>query len=166
MQIAFLTLFLGLVTGPQAVAVDPGAGVAAVELVLDGRGVARLEHAPWSATVDFGPALLPHRLEARGLAADGSEVARTDQWVNLPRPQAEVDIVLEGSGAARAPRGSPGTASPARPRPSSSSASTACRWRSMRGHRRPSRSREPARRTCCPPGCASRTAPRRAKTSC
>ncbi len=99
MQIAFLTLFLGLVTGPQAVAVDPGAGVAAAELVLDGRGVARLEHAPWSATVDFGPGLLPHRLEARGLAADGSEVARTEQWVNLPRPQAEVDIVLAGSAA-------------------------------------------------------------------
>lgn len=99
MQIAFLTLFLGLVTGPQAVAVDPGAGVAAVELALDGRGVARLEHAPWSATVDFGPALLPHRLEAHGLAADGSEVARAEQWVNLPRPQAEVDIVLEGSAA-------------------------------------------------------------------
>jgi hypothetical protein len=55
MQIAFLTLFLGLVTGPQAVAVDPGAGVATVELALDGRGVASLEHAPWSATVDFGP---------------------------------------------------------------------------------------------------------------
>jgi len=99
MQIAFLTLFLGLVTGPQAVTVDPGAGVAALELALDGRGVARLEHAPWSATVDFGPALLPHRLEARGLAADGSEVARAEQWVNLPRPQAEVDIVLEGSAA-------------------------------------------------------------------
>jgi hypothetical protein len=99
MQIAFLTLFLGLVTGPQSVAVDPGAGVAAVELALDGRGVARLEHAPWSATVDFGPALLPHRLEARGLAAEGSEVARAEQWVNLPRPQAEVDIVLEGSAA-------------------------------------------------------------------
>lgn len=99
MQIAFLTLFLGLVTGPQSVVVDPGAGVAAVELVLDGRGVARLEHAPWSATADFGPALLPHRLEARGLAADGSEVARTEQWVNLPRRQAEVDIVLEGSAA-------------------------------------------------------------------
>lgn len=99
MQIAFLTLFLGLVTGPQAVAVDPGAGVAAVELVLDGRGIGRLEHAPWSATVDFGPALLPHHLEARGLAANGSEVARAEQWVNLPRPQAEVDIVLEGSAA-------------------------------------------------------------------
>jgi hypothetical protein len=97
MQIAFLTLFLGLVAGPQTVAVDPGAGVAAVELILDGRTFAKLEHAPWSAKVDFGPALLPHRLAARGLAADGSEVARAEQWVNLPRPPAEVDIVLEGS---------------------------------------------------------------------
>src|SRR5260370_26716182 len=109
MQIAFLTFFLGLVTGPQSVAVEPGAGVAAVELALDGRGVARLEHAPWSATVDFGPALLPHRLEARGLAADGSEVARTEQWVNLQRSQAEVDIVLAGSAAGR-------TRPPRRPR--------------------------------------------------
>ncbi|MBV8199504.1 MAG: hypothetical protein JOZ15_02665 [Acidobacteria bacterium] len=101
MQIAFLTLFLGLVAGPQTVAVEPGTGVAAVELALDGREFARLERAPWSARVDFGPALLPHRLEARGLAADGSEVARAEQWVNLPRPQAEVDIVLEGSAVIR-----------------------------------------------------------------
>jgi hypothetical protein len=101
MQIAFLTLFLGLVNGVQTVEIGAGPGVAAVEVVLDGRGVARLERAPWQARIDFGPTILPHRLEARGLAAAGGEVARTEQWVNLPRPPAEVEIVLEGAAASR-----------------------------------------------------------------
>lgn len=99
MQIAFLTLFLGLVAGPQPVALEPGAGVAAIELVLDGRAVARIEHAPWTATVDFGRALLPHHLEARGLGGDGAEAGRAELWINLPRPHAAVDIVLEGPAA-------------------------------------------------------------------
>jgi len=69
MQIAFLTLFLGLIAGPQTVAVDPGAGVAAVELTLDGRGFAKLEHAPWTA----GGA---HVLSARLRFPDGLEVRK------------------------------------------------------------------------------------------
>ena|SRR5579863_6856452 len=102
MQIAFLTLFLGLVNGAQTVAVDAGPGVAAVDLVLDGHSVVvKLGPPPWSASVDLGTALLPHHLEARGLAADGSEVARAEQWLNLPRPPAEVGIVLENSGVDR-----------------------------------------------------------------
>jgi hypothetical protein len=100
-QIAFITLFLGLINGPQTVAVDPGAGVAAVEIVLDGQRVARIERAPWNATVDFGPALLPHRLVARGLDAQGGVAAEAEQWVNLPRPKAEVEIVLEGAAGSR-----------------------------------------------------------------
>jgi hypothetical protein len=101
MQIAFLTLFLGLVNGAQTVEISAGPGVAAVEVVLDGRGVTRLDGAPWQARVDFGRALLPHHLEARGLAAAGGEVAHAEQWVNLPRPPAEVEIVLEGAAATR-----------------------------------------------------------------
>jgi hypothetical protein len=102
MQIAFLTLFLGLVTGPQTVVVDAGPGVKAVELLLDGRSaVVKLGRPPWTTQVDLGPALLPHHLEARGHAAHGSVAAHAEQWLYLPRPPAEVDIVLEGSGEAR-----------------------------------------------------------------
>jgi hypothetical protein len=100
MPIAFLTLFLGLVNGVQTVELAAGAGVTAVEVALDGRIVARLEGAPWETKIDFGSKLLPHHLEARGLAAGGSQVARAEQWVNLPRPPAEVDIVLEGAASA------------------------------------------------------------------
>ncbi len=95
MQIAFLTLFLGLVRGPRPVALTASPGVARIELVLDGRSAGTVSGPAWTGRIDFGRALLPHRLEARGLAADGSEVVRTEQWVNLPRPPAEVDLVLE-----------------------------------------------------------------------
>jgi hypothetical protein len=101
MQIAFLTLFLGLVNGVQTVDLSAGPGVAAVEVLLDGRGVARLDQPPWQTRIDFGSTILPHHLEARGLAAAGGEAARAEQWVNLPRPPAEVEIVLEGAAAGR-----------------------------------------------------------------
>jgi hypothetical protein len=95
MQIAFITLFLGLVSGPGPVALSAGPGVAAVELMLDGASVARLDGPPWKGRIDFGPGLLPHHLVARALDGAGSEVARAEQWINLPRPPAEVEIAPE-----------------------------------------------------------------------
>ncbi len=77
--------------------------MAAVEILLDGAVAERLEGAPWKGTIDFGPDLAPHELVARALDAQGREVARTRQWVNLPRPAAEVEIALEGSGDNTAP---------------------------------------------------------------
>lgn len=97
MHLAFLTLFLGLFSGPHPVELAVTGPVAAVEVLLDGAVAARLEGAPWKGTVDFGPELAPHELVARALDARGREVARTRQWVNLPRPPAEVEIALEGS---------------------------------------------------------------------
>jgi hypothetical protein len=94
-HLAFLTLFLGLTSGAHTVALAPGPGIAAIELQLDGAAAARLTAAPWSASVDFGPGLLPHHLVARGLDGQGSEVAACEQWINLPRPPAEVEIVIE-----------------------------------------------------------------------
>lgn len=94
-ELAFLTLFLGLVSGPQPVAVSVVGEVAAIELRLDGRTVATLRQPPWKADVDFGPALLPHTLEARALDAAGQPVGAVAQWVNLPRPTAEVELQLE-----------------------------------------------------------------------
>lgn len=93
-MIAFLTLLLGLTTGAIPIEVTVDGPVAAVEYVLDGAAVARVEAPPWSATLDFG-ALQPRELVARALDKDGNEIARTSQWLNVPRPPAEVEIVLE-----------------------------------------------------------------------
>lgn len=100
-HIAFLSLFLSLASGRHEVELSLGgsaAPVAAVEILLDGRTAATLESPPWKAKVDFGPTLLPHELVARALDAEGRELARARQWVNLPRPPAEVEIAFEGEG--------------------------------------------------------------------
>ncbi len=95
MQLAFLTLFLGLVTGSLPLSLTAGPDVAKVEIVLDGAPVQRLAAPPWSGRIDFGAALLPHHLEARGLDAQGREVAHAEQWINVPRDPAEAQIVVE-----------------------------------------------------------------------
>lgn len=103
-MIAFLTLLLGLTTGAIPIQVTVDGPVAAVEYVLDGVAVARVEAPPWSATIDFGK-LEPHEFVARALDKDGKEIARATQWLNVPRPPAEVEIVLEPG-----PEGTPAAA--------------------------------------------------------
>ncbi|HEX6864161.1 MAG TPA: hypothetical protein VF414_15135 [Thermoanaerobaculia bacterium] len=98
MRIAFITLFLGLALGPHPVELAVEGPVASVELLLDGAVAGRIANPPWKGEIDFGNTLVPHELVARALDANGREVARTRQWVNLPRPPAEVEIVLEGAG--------------------------------------------------------------------
>jgi hypothetical protein len=93
-QIAFLTLFLGLTSGKHPVAVQVQGPVAAVELVLDGTPVLRMG-SPWRTRIDFGTTLEPHELVARALDDQGREVGRVRQILNLPRPPAEVDLLLE-----------------------------------------------------------------------
>ena len=106
-QIAFLTLFLGLTSGKQDIAVAVRGPAAAVELMLDGAAVVRVGGPPWKAKVDLGQALAPHELVARALDAQGHEVARTRQMLNMPRPAAEVEILLDGGadGTQTAPTG-------------------------------------------------------------
>jgi hypothetical protein len=94
-MIAFVTLLLGLISGVYPIEVKVGGPVAAVELTLDGAPAGRITHAPWRAEVDLGPELKPHELIARALDDKGGEIARAKQWINLPRPPAEVEIVLE-----------------------------------------------------------------------
>ncbi|RMH21251.1 MAG: hypothetical protein D6696_06295 [Acidobacteria bacterium] len=94
-MIAFVTLFLGLVAGPQTVEVAAGETVAAVELRLDGAPVARLEAPPWRAEIDLGRELMPHRLLAVAFDAAGEEVARAEQWLNLPQPPAGASVLIE-----------------------------------------------------------------------
>jgi hypothetical protein len=93
-QVVFLSLFLGLITGIQAVDLQVGAAVKSVRIDLGGREVARMNEAPWSAKVDFGIALTPGELTAIAYDADGKELARTSQLINLSRPPAEMEIVI------------------------------------------------------------------------
>ncbi len=104
MHIVFLSLFLGLVTGPLQVELSiSGPPVAAVELLLDGAPAGRLTGPPWRGKVDLGPGLLPHQLTARALDAQGGELARADQWLNLAHPPVSFEILLAG-GDGTAPR--------------------------------------------------------------
>lgn len=95
-MVSFVSLFIGLVLGVQTieVAVDPA--VARVELLLDEQRIGALDGPPWTLSYDFGAELRPRRLAAVAFAADGRRLADTRQWLNLPRAQAEVTLVLEG----------------------------------------------------------------------
>ncbi|HET7041113.1 MAG TPA: hypothetical protein VFI13_03805 [Gemmatimonadales bacterium] len=105
-MIAFATLLLGLISGVYPIEVAVSGPVAAVEFLLDGAEAGRIEQPPWIAKVDLGSDLRPHELVARALDAQGNELSRVTQWINLPRPPAEVEVVLEndGRGAPRAAR--------------------------------------------------------------
>jgi hypothetical protein len=94
-DIAFLTLFLGLTSGTVPIELSAGPEIAAIELQLDGKPVSRLTEPPWSTQLELGAELLPHYLVARALDVDDAEVGRAEQWINLPRPPAEVQILLE-----------------------------------------------------------------------
>jgi len=99
--LAFGSLFLGLVRGPNTVELMVGQPITQVEIRLDGREVGKLQQAPWRLDVDLGPELLPHLLEAVGRDDTGRQVASVQQRINLPRPPAEVEVLLrrDASGA-------------------------------------------------------------------
>src|SRR5205823_1372897 len=67
-QLVFLTLFLGLISGPQRVDLQPGAAVKSIRILLDGKEVAALQKAPWSAPLDVNQ---PHVLSASMQFEDG-----------------------------------------------------------------------------------------------
>lgn len=94
-QLVFLTVFLGLVAGRQPVELLAPADVARVELRLDGRTVSTLQAPPWKANVDFGDALLPHRLEAVAFDAGGAVLGTAMQKVNTSTPPKELQLALE-----------------------------------------------------------------------
>jgi hypothetical protein len=122
-MISFLTLFLGLIAGSQPVEVSVAGRVAAVEFLLDGASAGRPERPPWFSRVDFGTELEPHELVARALDEKGLEIGRARQWVNLPRPPAEIEILLERDEKGRAVAGRLAAESLLGPKPLSLSAS-------------------------------------------
>lgn len=94
-MIEFITLFLGLLIGPRPVELAVGDEVAAVELELDGRQVARLEGPPWSTVIDLGPNLVPHRLEAQAFDAFGRPLERARKLLNVSRSNYAAAIALD-----------------------------------------------------------------------
>jgi hypothetical protein len=96
-------VFFGLTVGVVPVAVEVGPSVARVEFAVDGTKVAAVDGPPWSAPVDFGPAALPARLEARALDVEGGEVAREVALVNRPFPRdgAAFEILSDRAGYPR-----------------------------------------------------------------
>src|ERR1700694_5425626 len=95
MEIAFLTLFLGLASVTVPLELSAGPEITAIELQLDGKPVSHLTEPPWSTQLDLGADLLPHHLVARALNDGATGVARAEQGITLPRPPAEVQILLE-----------------------------------------------------------------------
>jgi hypothetical protein len=94
-QLVFLTLFLGLTAGKAQVSLQADPAIASIALEIGGRVVAKIQHSPWTAEVDFGPELIPQRLVAIGYDEHGIEIARASQDVNLPRSAAEVEILVK-----------------------------------------------------------------------
>lgn len=93
-MVSFVSLFLGLVLGPQMVIVQVADVVDRVEILLDGQLAIELMEAPWQGQIDLGSSLLPHELVAVAYDQGGTEIDRTTQWLNLPRQPAETTILL------------------------------------------------------------------------
>ena len=101
-MIAFQTLFLGLVFGTGSVRLMVSPPVVKAEILLDGGLVGTVHGEPWELACSFGPAPLPHELVAVGRDADGREVSRVRQWINLPRAAAEARILVDPGGKGKA----------------------------------------------------------------
>jgi hypothetical protein len=94
-MIVFLTLYLGLVSGKQRLELQAAAAVKSIRIVIDGAPLVTMSAPPWLAEIDFGPELQPHEIIAVALNENGDEIARARQYVNVPRPPAEIDVVLD-----------------------------------------------------------------------
>lgn len=95
-------MFLGLVSGLQAIEVQVAEPVTRVEIYVDGQLAARLENEPWRLSHDFGAELAPHQLEALAYDDSGAQIGRAQQWINLPRQPVEATVVLERDAAGKA----------------------------------------------------------------
>jgi VWFA-related protein len=94
-MISFVTYFLLLVIGVHPVQVAVSSDVEWVELRLDGVLVGRADREPWTIECDFGDRLRPHELVASAFGGEGQHLAEVRQWINMPRPKAEVGVLLE-----------------------------------------------------------------------
>ncbi|HVE69921.1 MAG TPA: hypothetical protein VNI54_01030 [Thermoanaerobaculia bacterium] len=81
-------------SGPRAIEAQVDPAVKSVEIVLDGKRV-DVMRAPWQAKVDFGTEIAPHELTAIARDAEGREIARDTQYINLPRSHAEIGVMFQ-----------------------------------------------------------------------
>jgi len=95
-MVTFISLFLWLMTDVHQVEVSVDPSVVSVEIILDGNSVGVATAPRWTVGCDFGEKPRPHELVAVAYDDDGVETGRARQLVNLPRADAEVEIVLEG----------------------------------------------------------------------
>ena len=93
-MLAFLTLLLGIVTGPREVELSVPEAARSVEVLLDGERVGLRFAPPWEFPVDFGVRPAPHHLDAVARDGRGAEIARVRQLVNFPRPEHEASLAL------------------------------------------------------------------------
>src|SRR5262249_24878067 len=98
-QIVFVTLFLGIVAGPHAIDLQVTGPVASIRMLIGDREIAQIAAPPWHTDVVMGTDLAPRELVAVGYDAQGKEIARTAQILNLPRPLAEFEIIIDGERA-------------------------------------------------------------------
>lgn len=94
-MVVFVTLFLALTVGVQAVEVRVEGPVAEVEFFLDGELMAVAPNAPWRVFYDFGQDLRPHEIVAVARDGEGNEIGRAKQLVNYPRDKVAANIALQ-----------------------------------------------------------------------
>jgi hypothetical protein len=94
-EIVFASRILGLVAGDQQIQIQVDPSVRSVEVRRDGERVTSLNGPPWLAKVNFGTELTPHELTVIGRDAEGNELGRDTQPVNVARPAAELGVLLD-----------------------------------------------------------------------
>ena len=94
-ELILVTRLLGLVSGEHPITVQADSSVRAVDIVVDGKTLTTLRGDPWRTVLNFGQELAPHELTAIAYDANGTEVGRDTQLVNLARPPAEAIIALD-----------------------------------------------------------------------
>ena len=99
-MVTFVSIFLWLAVGTHTVEVAVEGPVTSVEIRLDGKAVGVATAPTWQAECDFGSVIRPHSLVAVAFDERGVELDRARQVLNLPRPDAEAEMVLvEGASA-------------------------------------------------------------------
>ncbi len=93
-RIVFVSLFLGLVSGTQWVDMRADPEVKTIRITVGNQEVASLVRPPWHTAINLG-GLAPSQLVATGFDDRGEAVASASQFLNLPRPVAEIEIVLK-----------------------------------------------------------------------
>ncbi|MCP4898959.1 MAG: hypothetical protein GY906_18465 [bacterium] len=94
-MIVFVTVLLGLVVGSHTVQMNVAGPVTEIEVVLDGELIERLTAEPWQLRCDFGPVLRPHQLTAIARNAEGRELSRVSQMINVGQSQAKASWGFE-----------------------------------------------------------------------